>query len=348
MMLRMFKALLPYYGGKRKLCPVIFRQIFRYLPRNKWYGAVFVDAFLGSGAMSLYAKAQGFRVICNDIAERSYIAGKTLIENNDTKITDADIHRLFVVAPGNEHFIEKKFTPDVFTKKHGKFLDNAFTNAKYAIDKYVLLKYIFSIRPYSKFSSPNAFNRPMEDERYDEIKRTYTKHIKDNLRSPLSILKTEKMRVNTGIFSNGLKNEVFKTDVFDFIDEVEGDVLYLDPPYAGTLAYENEYGVLDEILEDTVPRTARNDFSGKDGMDRLDALLSGAGKFPLWVISFGNAGGKNSLDKLVDIVSKYRPCEASEFAYQHCGAMATEEHKQKSKEWVVIGYGDSKYCNRAD
>lgn len=92
--MRMFKALLPYYGGKRKLCPIIFRHILKHLPRDKWQGAVFVDAFLGSGAVSLYAKAQGFQILANDIAERSYIAGKSLIENNGTALTEDDLHNL--------------------------------------------------------------------------------------------------------------------------------------------------------------------------------------------------------------------------------------------------------------
>ena len=51
-----------------------------------------------------------------------------------------------------------------------EILDTAFANAQRALDKYLLLKYIFFIRPYSKFSSPNAFNIPMEEGRYDEIK----------------------------------------------------------------------------------------------------------------------------------------------------------------------------------
>ena len=94
MSLKMFKALLPYYGGKRRLCPIIFRHIANYLPREKWSKADFVDAFLGSGAVSLYAKAQGFQVVANDIAERSFIAGKALIENNQTLLTEDDLYRL--------------------------------------------------------------------------------------------------------------------------------------------------------------------------------------------------------------------------------------------------------------
>ena len=334
-MLKMFDSLLPYFGGKRKLCPVIFGNIAKHLPREQWQGKVFVDAFLGSSAVSLYAKAQGFKVIANDIAERSVIAGKALIENNRVILTDEDLFKLFVVNSENKHLIEKEFVPDVFTKKHAVFLDNAFANAKRPIDKYLLLKYIFYIRPYSKFSSPNAFNKPMAEGRFDEIKSTYTKHIRDNLKSPISILRVEKNRINSGIFSNGFRNEVYKQDVFEFIDSVSGDALYLDPPYAGTLSYESEYEVLDKILGESKPKSK---FSAGDGMDMLDALLAKSEKFPIWVISFGNAGGKNDLNKLVGIVSKYRQCEAREFEYRHCEAMASEEHKRQCREWMVIAW----------
>jgi|SRR3989338_2737962 len=78
MSLIIFDAFLPYFGGKRKLCPVIFSYISKYLPREEWQNNIFVDAFLGSGAVRLFAKAQGFKIIANDIAERSYIAGQFL------------------------------------------------------------------------------------------------------------------------------------------------------------------------------------------------------------------------------------------------------------------------------
>lgn len=339
MQLNMFKALLPYYGGKRRLCPIIFRHIANFLPRPEWSKSVFVDAFLGSGAVSLYAKAQGFRIVANDIAERSYIAGKAIIENNQTLLTDDDLRRLCVPSGNGTGIIEKNFVPDVFTRKHAAFLDTAFANAKKPLDKYVLLKYIFAIRPYSKFSSPNAFNRPMEEGRFDEIKSTYTKHIRDNLKPPLVILKAETNMVNAGILSNGHENQIFKKDVFEFVDEAEGDVLYLDPPYAGTLAYEREYEVLDKILGED--KKQKSPFSRDGGMEALGKLLELCEKFPLWSISFGNAGGKNELAKLVGIVSKYRKCEAKEFSYQHCGAVASKEHKQKSKEWLILGHHEN-------
>ena len=333
-MLKMFNALLPYFGGKRKLCPIIFSEINDHYPREKWTDSVFVDAFMGSCVVSQYAKAQGFKIICNDNAERSFVAGKSLIENNQTLLTDEDIYKLFKPNQENKHLIEQECVPDVFTEMHARFLDNAFPNATRYIDRYLLLKYIFHLRPYSKFSSPNAFNRPMSEGCYDEIKNTYTRAISNNLTTPLRILKAEAEKINAGIFSNGYTNEVHKKDVFEFIDSVEGDILYLDAPYAGTLAYETEYGILDKILGDKKPKSK---FSNDNGMEMLDTLLAKADKFKLWAISYGNAAGKNDLNKLVEMVTKYRRCEANEFAYKHCEAMASEEHKKQCKEWLIIG-----------
>ena len=226
--------------------------------------------------------------------------------------------------------------PDVFTKEHAGFLDNAFANAREPLRKYLLMKYIFYIRPYSKFSSPNAFNRPFQEGQFDQIKTTYNRAISNNLQTPLSILQLEKDKINAGIFSNGFSNEVRQQDAFDFLSMVTGDVLYLDPPYSNTLSYEAEYRVLDRILEDEDRLKSR--FSSDYGINELDALLARAESFPLWVISFGNANGKNSLEELVEVVSKYRKCEAREFAYAHCEAMASAQHKEKCREWLIIGW----------
>ena len=87
--LRMFDALLPYFGGKRKLCPVIFSYISKYIPKKEWHNKTFIDPFLGSGAVSLYAKAWGLKVIAADIAERSVIAGLALIRNNQKNISSS-------------------------------------------------------------------------------------------------------------------------------------------------------------------------------------------------------------------------------------------------------------------
>lgn len=55
-------------------------------------------------------------------------------------------------------------------------------------------------------------------------------------------------RVNEGVFPG--RGKVVKRDVFDFLPEIQGDILYLDPPYPGTSSYEETYRILDLLLED--------------------------------------------------------------------------------------------------
>src|SRR5215510_13237197 len=98
--LTMWSALPPYLGGKRRLCPVIFREIDRILPRRQWRALTFLDAFLGGGSVSLYAKAQGFNVVATDIAERSIVIGRALIENTRVKLTREDVLRVLDIPKG--------------------------------------------------------------------------------------------------------------------------------------------------------------------------------------------------------------------------------------------------------
>jgi len=81
-----FQSLPSYFGGKRKLVKYIFKPI-------KKKEGVFIDAFLGGGSVSLYAKAKGYKVIANDIAFRSLIIGKAIISNNSVKLESEDLAR---------------------------------------------------------------------------------------------------------------------------------------------------------------------------------------------------------------------------------------------------------------
>ena len=87
--LSIWSALPPYLGGKRRLCPLIFREVDRILPRRLWANLTFLDGFLGGGSVALYAKAQGFGVVACDIAERAVVVGQALVENNRVRLTGA-------------------------------------------------------------------------------------------------------------------------------------------------------------------------------------------------------------------------------------------------------------------
>lgn len=337
--LRFFDALPAYFGGKRKLVKAIFKEA---PPATQ--APIFADAFLGEGSVSLMAKALGYQVLSNDIARRSFIVGKALIENNRVKLNDMDISRLFIPTENNI-FVQTNFCPDVFLTKHAEFLDNAMAvvktmedGTKKFLSLLLLIKYVFYLRPYSKFSSPNAFNIPMEERRIEWIKnRTYHASIKAALRPVPEALRELAQDINVGIIDNAQENQVFNLDVMDFLSRIKADVVYFDPPYAGTLAYEEEYHVLDQILAGQAFEAQKSDFSRKDGMKFLDEVFQKAKHIPTWIVSMGNAGGTNDMVELEEMIGKYRRPEIYRIKYKHMPSVASEEHKAKNEEYLIIG-----------
>lgn len=343
--IKIFDALPPYFGGKRRLVSAIFK----HAPTAD-QAPVFADAFMGGGSVSLMAKALGYQVKANDIADRSCIVGKALIENNRTKLEQIDIGRLFVegvVQPEPDDFITRNYVPEVFLSKHAEFLDNAFSNVRAMGDSpkkwlsmYLLIKFIFAVRPYSKFSSPNAFNIPMEDRRIEHIKnRTYHNSIKVALKPIPDTLQKLAQEINRGIIDNGKKNIISKLDVVEFLNQTKADIVYFDPPYAGTSAYEDNYHVLDEILAGHQFRPEKSEFSQRDGQKFLTRVFEAAEHIPVWILSMGNAGGANEcLDDLVEMMKRHRDTMAYRIKYRHMTGAASEEHKKKNQEYLLVGW----------
>lgn len=337
--MKMYDALPPYFGGKRKLNPTIFS--FAPSPAE---APRFVDAFIGGGSVSLYAKARGYQVFNNDLGQRSAIIGRALIENNKTRLTEHDVQRLFIETDGPQ-FVQENFVPEVFMSKHGEFIDNALAyidqmddGPKKELLRLLMIKYIFFLRPYSKFSSPNAFNLPMEERRIEYIKqKTYHSHIKAALEPIIESLERIRKQINSGIMDNGVENRTNHGDVLEFMPGVEADVAYFDPPYANTLAYEEEYHILDQILRGETFKAQKSGFSTEESYHFIDQMLERSQHIPIWILSFGNGGGKNDIQDLVRIMEKYKEVEAYKLKYQHIAAVATKEHREKSEEFIVIG-----------
>jgi len=339
---RGFEALPAYFGGKRRLCPRIFREIARVHPRETWPSLRLVDPFFGGGSVSLYAKAQGFGVLCGDLAERSVIIGKALIENDSVKLNQEDLLRLFVPAEGNRHVIEENYVPDCFAIASARFLDNAFAVVEQVEDvtkrsllRLLLVKYIYWMRPHSKFSSPGAFNRPFAEERWDDIKATYKHAIAANASHPLPAVRALAKDINRAIARGSQPCQTMKGEALDTIRAGEGaEVLYFDPPYSGTLSYEEEYRVLDEILGERHEPSA---FSERNGLNHFASLLEQCAAHPLWVISYGNAVA--DLDAVRSTIERFRPARAVEIAYSHMNAVATQAKREANREFIILAGG---------
>ena len=337
--LAFFGALFPYLGGKRRLCPVIFREIDRLLPRREWAGRTLLDGFLGGGSVSLYGKAQGFKVVACDIAERSITVGRALIENSRVKLTREDVIRL--LTPNGEPAlrIEREMVPAVFTANVARLIDRALARARITDDpaKAALLK-MLAVRvallehPMSQVRKGTIHR--MASGEYEAITESCVHHYVAGLRlTRPDRLWALAQQLNGGIFQG--EAQVLNESVFDVIPRVRADVVYFDPPYPGVMSYEKEYRVIDEILEGTTRPTSP--FTARGGAAMIDGLLERAQHIPIWLLSLGNE--VVSIGELEEKMRRLgRETRAIEIKYQHLPAVATDEKKESNREFLVVGW----------
>ena len=332
-------ALPSYFGGKRKL----LGPIFKHLP-GPAEAPVFVDAFVGGGSVSLYAKARGYKVLCSDIAERSHIVGKALIENSKVRLDYDDLVRLSVPVdkPG---YAETHLAPDVFPIEHARYLDKFIANAqclegtKRWLALLLVVKYALRLRPQGNFGAVKVMHQAAVGE-WEEMNPNYMKDtIQRGLpRHPIRVAEIIRRQIDTGVFSNGHENEAHKGDVFEFLSTAQGDICYMDPPYSGTQSYERALKPLDDLLRGGPPdkKPPPNPFSKESPEQILPRLFEAADHIPTWVLSYGNQ--RIDLDGIITIMKKFRPhVEGRAINYVHCTGLAGKESRSRNQELLVVG-----------
>ncbi len=335
----MFKALPCYFGGKRTLIGAIFKQM--PLPKE---APVLVDPFLGGGSVSLYAKARGYKVLCNDFAERSHIVGKALIEGSKVCLDYDDLVRLSVPVdkPG---YAETHLTPDVFPIEHARYLDRFIANSqrlegtKRWLALLLVVKYALRLRPQGNFGAVKVMHQAAAGE-WEEMNPNYMKDtIQRGLpRHPIRAAEILRKQINAGVFSNGHENEAHKGDVFEFLKTVKGNIAYFDPPYSGTQSYERALKPLDDLLRGGPldKKLPPNPFSKEPPEKILPRLFEAADHIPIWVLSYGNQ--RIDLDGIITIMKKFRPhVEGKAIRYLHCTGLAGKESRKRNQELIVVG-----------
>lgn len=324
---KFFDALPPYLGGKRRLCPLIFALVAEQIPRHNWSQHSWLDPFSGGGAVSLSAKAHGFSVTASDLAERAVLVSRALVENSDVRLRRSDILGLF-----RDDGVERAATqvPNVLSVDQARWIDGALTAAAErpepvrSLLRLVIMKATLRLFPMSLPTATDA--RAAAEGDFDRISPRRVGHYLRASKSlrPEAIWRIAE-QVNAGVF--GGRGTALQGDARELVVRQPADVLYLDPPYAGTSRYETEYALVDELFGDTGPP--------EHPPPTLDELLEAAAAIPLLVLSYG--GPTLSLTELEALVARHRPVvRALAVPYPHLRSIASDRKNRQNREYLII------------
>jgi 16S rRNA G966 N2-methylase RsmD len=313
------KALPTYAGSKKNLVTWIARNLNEFVPLTDCHEMIFLDAFSGGGSVSLMAKYLGFKqVLTNDWSKRSNIVGKAILENDEHILTHPDLLFAFqtLVEERLPGFIESNYCPSVFASRHAHVLDQLFqassqVNSPIKRELYRLLLWHIIAEFVAFPTSIGKSNRPFAecmDAQRDWMslnpKRFQDGSIQKLLQPIWPVLLAKTKLIKGGIFK-GAPVTMSQQDARAFIADNSGDILYLDPPYAGTLSYEKTNRVLDSLLTGQIIPESPPSSPYTQSTEMLHALLESARHIPCWVLSYGNH--QLTLDELVALVKQHAP-----------------------------------------
>lgn len=341
------KGLPPYFGGKRKLLPWILQTLADILPPHQWSSCTFLDAFMGGGSVSLAAKALGFQeILANDWSNRSQIIGQALLANDRQQLTREQVLQMATTA-ANVDFVRQNYCLSVFSSRHAEALDQILSQVQVCSKErtsalWQLLLWHLACEYVCFPTSLGTSNRPYAEaldglRAWESINpKRYLDGSLDNLLTPVwAKLESKRKAINSSIFG-GARVKLFQQDATAFIQQQAGDVLYLDPPYPGTLAYERANRVLDTLLLQQVPKCKVEVSPFSESVNTLHPLLDAARHIPIWVLSYGNRCIE--LPELVELVQCHagsRIVRGYQRTYQHLSHVSKNQNNQ---ELLVIAF----------
>lgn len=328
-----------YIGSKLKLINFIREEITETI-ECELKDIVFCDLFAGSGIVGREFKRDVKQVISNDLEFYSYILNRHYIGNvYKAKDIDKKIEELNNVEIIESGFIYQNYCLGsgsgrlYFSDQNGKKIDSIRikieewkVEGKINDNEYYLL-----LTSLLESADKVANTASVYASFLKKLKRTAEKEM------VLSIAKHH---------CSERSNQVFNEDANDLIKKIEGDVLYLDPPY-NHRQYGSYYHILNTIAEyeEFVPQGItgmrdynRSNFCKKKGVIKSFEDIIKSAKFKFIFLSYNNEG-LMSESEVSDILRKYGELKVVKKEYQRFKSDKTEsrEHKaDKTYEYLYI------------
>lgn len=214
-----------YSGSKRRLVGWIWENV-RDLPFDS-----VLDAFGGTGSVSLLFKRYGKQVFYNDLLKSNQIIAKAIIENDAVKVTSDDIEEVLRFPPMRyPTFVQEEYAGVFFVDEENTWLDKVATNILSIDNEYRKAIFLASLFQACLAKRPfNLFHRANLSVRQSSVSRTFGN--KTTWEHPFpDLFKRYVAEYNSAVFSNGRRNRV--VGGHDALLAPNGvDLVYLDPPY---------------------------------------------------------------------------------------------------------------------
>lgn len=320
-----------YIGSKLKLCQEFIPKIVKSVCGSDLSNMVFCDLFAGTGIVGRTFKTLVKKVIANDIEYYSYVINKNYIENH-------------IEIPNKEEYIEKL--------NNAKLIENGFIYKNYCVGGSGERQFFSDHNGMKIDTIRTKIEKWFKEKRIlsnlyyyllcsllecaDKVANTasvygaYLKHLKASARKELIL-------VGADYQLNSNTHMVYNEDANKLINRIEGDILYLDPPYNA-----RQYGANYHLLN-TIAEYKRFIPKGKTGLrnynkslycstntviEEFEKLIKDA-KFKYIFLSYNNEG-LMSCENIKRIMSKYGHYDLAETKYQRFKADSSRVNRFNS------------------
>ncbi|MDR3331433.1 MAG: Dam family site-specific DNA-(adenine-N6)-methyltransferase [Synergistaceae bacterium] len=329
-----------YIGGKSHLLGDIEAVISENTTRRE---SVFCDIFSGTGSVARHFKPR-YEVHSNDILHFSYVIQKATIENN-RRPTFSRLAQIGIVDP-------IKFLEEADIAQPGQSF--FFVADNYAPNEHCDRMYISKRNAVRVDFIRNTIEAWNESGLIDEIEYyyllasliegvpyvsnitgTYGAYLKKWDKRALKAFEMARLDV----VDNGRANHSYNTDANKLIRELEGDILYIDPPY-NSRQYAPNYHLLETISRYDYPEVrgvtgirpyddAKSAFCVKsEVLEVFDDLIAKA-KFANIVLSYSTDGLMTS-EQIETVLKRHgaeQSCKRYDIPYRKYKSKITDETK---------------------
>ena len=294
-----------YIGSKYKLRDFIKNTIYSIVG-NDLSTMVFCDIFAGTGIVGRSFKSEVKQVIANDCEYYSYVLNKNYIENHiEIANKERYIEELNAIPSTEKGIIYNNYCigggkdRQYFSDNNGKKID-------------VIRQKIESWKHSQKIND-NLYYFLLASllESADKVANTasvysaFLKHFKPNAQKELVLMPAN-------FIINNNKHRVFNIDSNILIQQIRGDILYLDPPYNN-----RQYGTMYHLLN-TIARYDRFEPKGKTGLRKY---------------SKSQYCYKNTVSKTFEHLIKYAHFKYIFLSYNNEGLMSFEDIQKIMKQY---------------